>query len=74
MLWVRLDALPDAGWVAAFDQERDACEIPFVRHGRHLLCTSTAEASRRLTKTARRLVGATNGRVSGEARPQVLAS
>lgn len=71
---MRLDAPPDAGWAAAFDQERDASAVPFVRHGRHLLCTSTAEASRRLGKAARRLVGATNGRVGGAADPEVLAS
>jgi len=64
VLWLRLDRPPDAAWARAFDQECAAVGSPFVRHHQHLLGTSTAEASRRLAKRARRLVGAANGRVS----------
>lgn len=64
LLWLRLDMVPSPRWVAAFDAECRRQGAAVRLHGAHVLCTATEADQRRVTKQARRIVGATNGAVT----------
>jgi hypothetical protein len=64
VLWLRLDARPSPGWVAAFEEECRQRAVAVRLHGAHVLCTATEADQRRRTKQARRIIGAANGAVS----------